>query len=203
MRLIAQIGEFEMEQIVLDIGFDVNILTKQTWEAMGRPTLQWSPVQLRMENQVKVIHLGRLPSVPINMAGVKSYVGFEVIDIVDDSNPYLALLGIEWALDCNSIINLKKRQMSFEDGTNRIIVPINPAEGPRFFEPVRHERELDTIYNITANVADYVEPDVEGKLNWDNAISWDNYSEQALEEWQNIMHEVSTWRCAYITKRLR
>jgi len=95
MRLTVQIGEFEMEKIVLDIGSDVNVLTKQTWEAMGRSALQRSPVQLRMANQVKVIPLGRLPSVPIDMDGVKSYAEFEVIDIVDESNPYPALLGIE------------------------------------------------------------------------------------------------------------
>lgn len=71
MRLIAQIREFEMEQVVSDIGYEVNVLTKKTWEAMGRPTLQWSPVQLGMANQVKVVPLGRLPRVPFNLDGVK------------------------------------------------------------------------------------------------------------------------------------
>ena len=39
MRLTTLIGEFDMEQIVLDIGSDVNVLTRQTWDAMGRPAL--------------------------------------------------------------------------------------------------------------------------------------------------------------------
>lgn len=46
MRLIAQIGEYEMDQVILDLGSDVNILPKQTWERMGRLALQWSPIQL-------------------------------------------------------------------------------------------------------------------------------------------------------------
>lgn len=44
MRLTVQIGDYEMDQVVLDLGFDENVLPKQTWERMGRPTLQWSPI---------------------------------------------------------------------------------------------------------------------------------------------------------------
>ena len=32
MKLIAQIGEFEMDEVILDLGSEVNVLTKQTWE---------------------------------------------------------------------------------------------------------------------------------------------------------------------------
>ena len=32
--------------------------------------------------------------------------------------------------------------------------------------------------------------------------SWDGDSEQALEDWRNHMHEVSTHRCAYMMKSL-
>ncbi len=39
---------------------------------------------------------------------------FEVIEIVDDSNLYPTLLGIDWAIDMNGVINLKKMIMSFE-----------------------------------------------------------------------------------------
>jgi len=96
---------------------------------MGNPNLKWSPVQLRMANQQKVIPLGRLSGVLVDLDGVRSIAKFEVIEIVDDSNPYPPLLGIEWAFDNNVIINLKKRQMSFDDGTNRITAPIDLVEG--------------------------------------------------------------------------
>jgi len=55
MRLTAQNGEYEMDQVILDLGSNANILPKQTWECMGRPVLQWSPIQLRMVNQQKVL----------------------------------------------------------------------------------------------------------------------------------------------------
>jgi len=39
---------------------------------------------------------------------------FEVIEIVDDNNLYPELLGIDWVIDMNGVINLKKWTMSFE-----------------------------------------------------------------------------------------
>lgn len=58
MRLTVQIGEYEMDQVILDLGSDANVLPKQTWEHMGRPTMQWSPIRLRMVNQQKIILMG-------------------------------------------------------------------------------------------------------------------------------------------------
>lgn len=36
MRLTMQIGEYKMDQVILDLGSDTNVLPKQTWERMGR-----------------------------------------------------------------------------------------------------------------------------------------------------------------------
>ena len=40
MRLHAQIGEYDMIDVILDLASEVNVLTKQTWEQMGKPTLE-------------------------------------------------------------------------------------------------------------------------------------------------------------------
>lgn len=108
MRLTAQIKEYEMDQVILDLGFDMNVFPKQTWERMGRSTLQWSWIQLRMANQQKIIPIGRLQGVIVDIEGMSALVDFEVIEIVADSNPCPVLLGIDWATDMNGIINLKK-----------------------------------------------------------------------------------------------
>lgn len=50
-RLTVQIQEYEKDQVILDLGLDANVLPKYTWERMGRPALQWSPIQLIMKNQ--------------------------------------------------------------------------------------------------------------------------------------------------------
>ena len=51
MRLNAQIGDYEMDEVILDLGFEVNVLAKQTWELMEKPKLRYSPIQLRLANQ--------------------------------------------------------------------------------------------------------------------------------------------------------
>ena len=118
-----------MEYIILDLESDVNILTRQTWESMGKSCLDWSPFQLRLANQEKVLPIGRLSQVPIYIEGLYTFAYFEVINIVDDTNPYPALLGIDWAINNQTIINFKKRILSFEDNEMRLVSPIDPLEG--------------------------------------------------------------------------
>ena len=43
MLMNIKIGDYEVDSIILDLDLDVNILTKQTRQNMGRPKLGWSP----------------------------------------------------------------------------------------------------------------------------------------------------------------
>ena len=114
MRLTTQIAEYEMDQVILDLGSNVNVLPKHAWERMGRSTLQWYLIQLRMVNQQKIIPMGRLQGVTVDIEGASTLAYFEVIEIFYDNNPYPALLGIDWATYMNGVIDLKKRKMIFE-----------------------------------------------------------------------------------------
>ena len=62
-----------------------------------------------------------------------------MIDIVDDTNPYPTLLGIDWAIDNQTIINFKKRILSFEHSEIRVVVPIDSLEGQRYVDPLNSE----------------------------------------------------------------
>lgn len=138
-----------MDQVILDMGSDANVLPKQTGECIGMPALQWSPIQMRMANQQKILPMGRLEGVTVDIEGASTQRDFEVIEIVDDNNPYPALLGIDWATDTNGVINLKKRKIIFEKKSLRVVVPIDPAEGTRYTETVcddDSDDELDFIY---------------------------------------------------------
>jgi len=42
--------------------------------------------------------MGRLQGVTMDIEGMSTQIDFEVIEIVDDSNPYPTLLGIYWPL---------------------------------------------------------------------------------------------------------
>ena len=83
--------------------------------------------------------LGRFPNVPVDIDGVCTIADFEVIEIIDDSNPYPVLLGIEWEMENATVINLKKRQMTFEGKYLQVIVPLDPSQGERYTELVKDE----------------------------------------------------------------
>lgn len=59
-----------MDQVIEDLGSDANVLMNHTWELMGNTKLQWSPIELRMENQQKIFPLGKLLGVTIDIEGV-------------------------------------------------------------------------------------------------------------------------------------
>ena len=65
----------------------------------------------------------------MDIDGVRSFADFEVIEIVDDSCPYLALLGIDWAFNNSTVVDLNKRRMNFERNGLRVIAPLDPDEG--------------------------------------------------------------------------
>ena len=156
-----------MDEVILDLGSEVNILTKQTWEQMGSPKLARSPIHLRLANQQRVSPLGRLLQVPVDIDGVHSFADFEVIEIIGDSRPYPALLGIDWVIGNMAVIDLKRRQMTYEDVQIRVIAPLDPFQGPRYIEPIRAEEEarnIDSLYQMTTNQSDYINPIVEGNI---------------------------------------
>ena len=115
---------------------------------MNKPRLDWSPIQLRLSNQSKVLPIGRLTQVPVEVEGLRTYVDFEVIDIADDTNPYPTLLEIDWAIDNQTIINFKKMILSFEDFELRVVTPIGPLEGKRYVELVNSEGQGNYLYQL-------------------------------------------------------
>jgi hypothetical protein len=58
LHLNAQIGEYEIDYVVLDLGSEVNVMMKQTWALMGKPKLIYSPIRLCMANQQAVSPFG-------------------------------------------------------------------------------------------------------------------------------------------------
>ena len=101
----AQIGDYDMDEVILDLGSEVNLLTKQMWELMGKPKLGYSPIQLKLENQKKVNPLGRLSNIPVDIDSVWSLADFKVIEIIDDSNLFPTFLSIDWDFDNLAVIN--------------------------------------------------------------------------------------------------
>ena len=85
-----------------------------------------------------------------------------------------------------TIINFKRRILSFEDDEMRVVVPLNLLEGQRYVELVFNKGKvdhIDSIYNITALREDYINPTVDGNLSWRCMSSCTSDSGEALEKW--------------------
>jgi hypothetical protein len=123
-------------------------MTKHTWALMGKPKLIYSPIRLRMANQQAVSPFGILEHVPMDIDGVRTFVDFEVIEIVNDSCPYPTLSGIDWDFNNSTVVDLKKRRMMFEGDGLRVIAPLDPNEGPRYIETIREEDHTYMLENI-------------------------------------------------------
>ena len=97
--------------------------------------------------------------------GVHTMAYFEVIDIVDNTTPYPALLGLDWEFYNHAIINLNTRKMTFELGEYRVIAPLYPSEAVRFVEPTCLDlEEINQLYWTTAHTKDYINPTADGLL---------------------------------------
>ena len=83
---------------------------------------------------MNVLAIDQLSNVSINVEGLHKFIDFEVINIVDDMNPYPTLLGIDWAIDNQTIIDFKKRILSFKDEEMRVVSPIDPLEGQIYID---------------------------------------------------------------------
>ena len=130
---------------MLDLGSNVNILPKNTWEALGKPQLTYSPIYLRMANQYCIFPIGRLENVEIDVVGVKTIDDFEVIEIMAGKDPYLALLGIDWAYENYAVIDLNKDTMAFEVEKIKVVQPLDLYVGPRYTEPTENNMEGDDL----------------------------------------------------------
>jgi hypothetical protein len=142
----------------------------------------------------------------VGIDGVRIFADFEVIEIVDDSFPYPTLLGIDWAFNKSTIVELKKRHMTSEGDGLRVIAPLDPVEIQRYTKPIREEDcayTLENIYKLIARHQDYINPTVDGNLSWSSDKMCSSDSKEPLENWQNQMYEVSIRRCARLTREVR
>jgi hypothetical protein len=151
---------------------------------MGEPTLGYSTVQLKLANQHRVIRIGRLKGLTVDLDGVRTKVDFEVIKIVYGPTPHPKLIVLYWEFDNQAIINLNTRKMTFESGEYRFIAPLDPSEGETFVEPTYLDlEEINQSYRTTAHEKDYVNPTADGVLSWRSITSCDSDTDTGLENW--------------------
>jgi hypothetical protein len=155
-----------------------------------------------MANQYCIFPIGRLENVEMDVAGVKTTVDFEVIEIMGDKDPYPTLLGIHWEYDNYVIIDLKKDIVMFEVDGIKVVQPLDLYLGPRYTKPVENNMEadaLDQLYNIIAGTRlDYINPTVDGSVSWRSIQYANEDSELAFDSWQQGSYKRFSRRCATV-----
>jgi len=142
---------------------------------MGKPTLGCSPIQLKLENHHRMVPIGILKDMLVDLDSVCTMASFEFIDIVDNTSPYPTLSGFDWAFDNHDIINLKTRNMIFESREYNVVVPLDPLEGGRYVEPVTYTfiiEEINKLYRTIVCEEDYINPTADGMLSWRSISSY-------------------------------
>jgi hypothetical protein len=59
-KLNTHTDDYEIRDVMSDFGFDVNKLSNKTWEAMGKPKIIYSPIQLQIVDQDCIYPVGSL-----------------------------------------------------------------------------------------------------------------------------------------------
>lgn len=107
-------------------------------------------------------------------------------------------MGIDYAIDMNGFINLKKRTMSFVRKSLQVVVSLDSKEGGCYTEPVRDyeesDDELDQIYKIVVRDQDWINLSIDGHISWDWESSCTSNLDKEMKHCQNRLHEVSTLR---------
>jgi hypothetical protein len=91
----ARIEDFDID-CVLDEETQVNIMTKETWEILGKPTMVPSFARIGLFKGKMLTLCGRVTNVPIIIHGTSTEVEFKVIKFVENSALFPLLLGKTW-----------------------------------------------------------------------------------------------------------
>lgn len=152
---------------------------------MGKPKLEWSMIQLCLANNQRIIPLGRLPQVVVSIEGFNVKAEFEVIEIVDDTDPYPTPMGLDWAIYMDGVIDLKKRRMEFENNGFQVIIPLDPTKGHRYTTLVCIVDNIDQIYQLSLHKKDWINPTTDGNIKREKEISCFSDSDEEIEHWKN------------------
>ena len=91
--LTWKLKDTHVRQVVLDFGSQVNIMTRDTWEQLGRPWLYESGIYLKLADQGLIEPIGVWKNVDTMIKGILTKVDFEIIDPKEGSSSFPALVG--------------------------------------------------------------------------------------------------------------
>jgi hypothetical protein len=91
----ARIGDFDID-CVLDEETQVNVMTKRTWEAIGKPSMIPSLGGIGLFRGKLINLCENLTQISMNANGTLTEEDFEIIKFIEDSAPFTMLIGKPW-----------------------------------------------------------------------------------------------------------
>lgn len=88
--------DFDIDGVVLDEETDLNIMTKEAWEAMDRPTLLPSLGRIGLFKGKLITLCGIIKAVKLMAEGTLTEEDFKVIRFVESTASFPLLLGKSW-----------------------------------------------------------------------------------------------------------
>ena len=119
-----EIEGYHVRQVVLDFGSQVNIMTRDTWEQIGRPRLYESSIYLKLADQGLIEPIGVWKNVDTMIKGISTKVDFEIIDPKEGSSSFPVLVGRPWGIKMKASISLDKERIKLKWNGQKVIVPI-------------------------------------------------------------------------------
>ena len=87
-----EIEGYHVRQVVLDFGSQVNIMTHDNWEQLGRPQLYELGIYLKLADQGLIEPIGVWRNVNTTIKGISTKINFEIIDSKERSSSFPALV---------------------------------------------------------------------------------------------------------------
>ena len=88
-----EIEGYHVQQVILDFGSQINIMTRNTWEQLCRPRLNESGIYLKLAYQGMIEPIGVWLNVDMTIKGITTKVDFKIIDPKEGSHTFPALVG--------------------------------------------------------------------------------------------------------------
>lgn len=92
----SRITDFDIDGVVLDDETNLNIMTKEDWEAMDRPNLLPSLGRIGLFKGKLITLCGRIKAVKLMAQGNLTEEDFEVVRFVESIASFPLLLGKAW-----------------------------------------------------------------------------------------------------------
>ena len=138
-------------KIVLNFGSQVNIMTHDTWEQLGRPQLYQSGIYLKLADQGLIEPIEVWRNVDTTIKGILTKVNFEIIDPKEGSSSFPTLVSQPWGRKMKASISLDKERIKLKGNGQKFIVPIHPSQGEPWIEPIDEEVDIRPLYQIQNN----------------------------------------------------